>query len=90
MPFVYVDSMILNPQAKLSIFGSDSWADQDLSVYKRAAKQRFLVDYARLVRESNGVGSQPEDNTNRPDSAANELEASASSSAKCTFEAAFQ
>jgi len=44
-PFVYPDGVILQPQAKLSLFKQPSWGAEWADRYSRACRYRFLTCY---------------------------------------------
>jgi hypothetical protein len=51
-PYVYYESMILNPRWKLAMFKQDSWSHRDLENYRRGCRTRFIDEYSTIQLDS--------------------------------------
>src|SRR5579859_5236754 len=48
VPFVYADTMIINPRNKLSIFKENTWSDIDCEPYVEACRRRYELEYKSM------------------------------------------
>ena len=55
LPTVYGDAMILNPHCKLSLFGTDTWSDEDCRKYSDGCRRWFLEEYHNTVHDESTV-----------------------------------